>query len=403
MRLSGHFLTVATTRDESQMTVKTPIPFNKPSILGKELYYVSQSVLSGQTCGDGPFSKRCQSMIEELIGARHVLLTTSCGSALHIAALLCDLKPGDEVIMPSYGGAAVANAFHAVGARLVFVEVDADTLNIDLDHVEASLTERTRVIVPRHYFGTACDMGRLTAMADGRGIRIVEDVTDGLGARFQGDSLGTIGDFGAFSFHETADVACGEAGALVIKDPEKYERAEIIREKGTNRSQFFRGQVDKYTWVDVGSSYVPSDLLAAFLAAQLEHIDEILARKESSYRLYQDGLASLVAKGLVQCQTIPPGCQPNHHGFVVLVESRKVRDALIDHLASENLSAVFHFTPLHESRMGQRLGYEAGMLPVTESVSHRVIRLPFFHDLQDDEVQRVVGAVYDFFSVGRPT
>ncbi len=377
-----------------------PIPFNKPFIVGKELYYVSRSVLSGQTCGDGPFSRRCESVIADLIGADQALLTTSCGSALHIAALLCELEPGDEVIMPSWCGAAAANAFLSVGARLVFVDVEPQSLNIDLDQVEASLTDRTRVILPRHYFGTACDLERLAGLARARSIRLVEDATEGFGARFRGRAVGAWGHFGAFSFHETGEVTCGQAGALVIEDAGDLERAEIIREKGTNRSQFFRGQVDKYTWVDVGSSYVPSDILAAFLAAQLEHVDEILARKQALHTLYAEGLSPLVERGLARFQQIPRGCESNHHGFVLLGKSRDERDALIEHLARRGIAAVFHFTPLHESRMGRRLGYRPGALPVSEAVSRRLVRLPFFHELRDDEVSRVVAAVCEFFSVG---
>jgi dTDP-4-amino-4,6-dideoxygalactose transaminase len=373
------------------------IPFNKPFIIGKELYYISQCVLQGKTSGDGPYSRLCERTIGELLGARHVLLTTSCTSALHIAALLCDIEPGDEVVMPAYCGPAAANAFLSVGARLVFVEVEADTLNIDMAHVEASLTDRTRVILPRHYFGTACDMSRLLALTESRRIRIIEDVAEGFGARYRGKVLGTFGDFGAFSFHETNDLICGEGGALVINDPAQYERAEIIREKGTNRSQFFRGQVDKYTWVDLGSSYVPSDLLAAFLAAQLENVHEIQAQKRILYELYVGALSPLVERGLIRLQAIPPDCQTNHHGCFLLVQSEQVRKALLAHLSSKGISAVFHFSPLHESAMGRRLGYEAGMLPITEEVSRCIVRLPFYHELRADQVLRVTQTIDEFF------
>jgi len=373
------------------------IPFNKPFIIGKELYYISQCVLQGQSSGDGPYSRLCERTIGELIGAPHVLLTTSCTSALHIAALLCNIEPGDEVVMPAYCGAAAANAFLSVGARLVFVDVEADTLNIDIAHVEASITDRTRVILARHYYGTACDMSRLLELTESRSIRVIEDVAEGFGARYRGKALGTLGDFGAFSFHETKDLICGEGGALVINDPAQYERAEIIREKGTNRSQFFRGQVDKYTWVDVGSSYVPSDLLAAFLAAQLERVQEIQAQKRSLYELYLGALSPLAQRGLIRFQAIPPDCQTNHHGFVLLVQSGQVRKALLAHLSSKGISAVFHFSPLHESVMGRKLGYESGMLPVTEQVSRCIVRLPFYHELGADQVLRVAQAIDEFF------
>jgi dTDP-4-amino-4,6-dideoxygalactose transaminase len=375
------------------------IPFNKPFIIGKELYYISQCVLQGRTSGDGPYSKLCERTIGKLVGARHVLLTTSCTSALHIAALLCDIEPGDEVVMPAYCGAAAANVFLSVGAKLVFVDVEVDTLNIDMAHVEASLTDRTRVILPRHYFGTACDMSRLLKLTESRRIRVIEDVAEGFGARYRGKALGTFGDFSAFSFHETKDVICGEGGALVISDPRQYERAEIIREKGTNRNQFFRGEVDKYTWVDLGSSYLASDMLAAFLAAQLENIHNIQAKKRLLHEQYMATLSPLAERGLIRLQTIPLDCQTNHHGIFLLVQCEQVRKALITHLSSKGISAVFHFTPLHESVMGRRLGYESSTLPVTEEVSRRIVRLPFYYELGPDQVLRVAQAIYEFFSV----
>jgi dTDP-4-amino-4,6-dideoxygalactose transaminase len=375
------------------------IPFNKPFIIGKELYYISQCVLKGQTSGDGPYSKLCERTIGELIGARYVLLTTSCTSALHISALLCDIEPGDEVVMPAYCAAAAANVFLSVGAKLVFVDVEVDTLNIDMAHIEASLTDRTRVILPRHYFGTACDMSRLLELTEDRRIRVVEDVAEGFGARYRGKALGTFGDFGAFSFHETKDLICGEGGALVINDPAQYERAEIIREKGTNRSKFFRGQVDKYTWVDLGSSYVLSDMLAAFLAAQLENVHEIQAHKRSLYALYVEMLSPLAERGLIRLQAIPPDCQTNYHGFFFLVKAEQVRKALLAHLASKGISAVFHFSPLHESAMGRKLGYESGMLPITEEVSRCIVRLPFYYELRADQALRVAQTISEFFSV----
>jgi len=303
------------------------------------------------------------------------------------------------VVMPAYSAAAAANAFLSVGAKLVFVDVEADTLNMDMAHVEASLTDRTRVILPRHYFGTACDMSRLLELTDNTRLRVIEDVAEGFGGRYRGKALGTLGDFGAFSFHETKDLICGEGGALAINDSAKYERAEIIREKGTNRSQFFRGQVDKYTWVGLGSSYVPSDLLAAFLAAQLEHVQGIQAQKRSLYEWYMEGLSPLAQRGLIQLQVIPPDCQTNHHGCFLLVQSEQVRKALLAHLFSKGISAVFHFTPLHESDMGKKLGYKSGMLPITEQVSRCIVRLPFYHELGANQVQRVTQAIDEFFSV----
>ena len=378
------------------------VPFNKPFIIGRELYYVSQCILHGQSAGDGPYTKRCQASIGQMLCARHVLLTTSCASALHMAALLCRLEPGDEVILPSYCGAAAASAFHAVGARLVFVEVDADSLNLSLDHLEDRLSDRTRVVLPYHYNGACCDMNRLRQIVDGREVRIIENAADAFGARYRDQALGTLGAFGTFSFHESKSLTCGEGGALVIGDDHDFERAEVLREKGTNRSQFFRGQVDKYTWVDVGSSYVPSDLLAAYLAAQLERSQEIFEQKRRIHDFYGDAFAPLVETGQVQRQHVLPDCQTNHHGFLLLVESEPVRAALIEHLATRGITAVFHYTPLHESSMGRRLGYRPGELPVTETVSRRVVRLPSFHDLTRPDAERVVRSVYEFYAVDPP-
>lgn len=382
------------------MNMTDRIPFNKPFIIGKELYYISQCILKGHISGDGPYTRAVEQQLAKLLGARHVLLTTSCTSALHMAAMLCDLEPGDEVIMPAYCGAAAANAFHSVGAKLVFVDIEPGTLNMDMQDVAARLSDRTRVVLPRHYFGTACDMDSLLALTDGRDIRVIEDVAEGFGAGYRDRSLGTIGDFGAFSFHETKDLICGEAGALAINDPDLSERAEIIREKGTNRSKFFRGEVDKYTWVDIGSSYVPSDLLAAFLAAQLENVQAIQEQKRRLFSQYQEALSPLAERGLVRLPSIPPHSQTNHHGFFILVESESVRKSLLDFLADRDITAVFHFTPLHESAMGRSLGYATGMLPVTEEAGRCIIRLPFYHELRTEQLARVAAAIEEFFSNG---
>jgi dTDP-4-amino-4,6-dideoxygalactose transaminase len=375
------------------------IPFNKPFIGGNELYYISQCVRQGQISGDGPYSKRCERIIRELIDAQRVLLTTSCASALHIAALLCNIEPGDEVIMPSYCEAEAANAFLSVGAKLVFVDIEVDTLNIDMAHVEGSLTDRTRVILSRHHFGTACNMNRLLELSEDRRIRVVEDVTEGFGARYHGKALGTFGDFGAFSFHETQGLTGSEGGALVINDPTQYERAEIIREKGTNRSQLFRGQVDKYTWMDLGSSCVLSDLLAAFHAARLENVHKIETRKRALFKLYTEVFSPLAEHGLIRLQAIPTDCQTNHPGFFFLVKSEQVRQALLAHLSSRGIAAAFHLSPLHESVMGRKLGYEAGMLPTTEGISRRIVRLPFYYKIRADQVLRIAQTIYEFFSV----
>jgi dTDP-4-amino-4,6-dideoxygalactose transaminase len=379
--------------------MKNSIPFNKPFITGRELHHISDCVQRGQISGDGPYSRRCEQTIGELIGSSQVLLTTSCHAALQMAALLCDIEPGEEVIMPAYCGAAEANAFLAVGARLVFVDVEADTLNIDMAHVEESISDRTRVILPRHYAGTSCNMGRLLNITDGRHIRIIENAAEGFGAHYRDQALGTIGDFGAFSFSESSNLSCGEGGALVVHDPTLFERAEIIREKGTNRRKFFRGEIDKYTWVDVGSSYLPSDMQAAFLAAQLEQLDEIQEKNRFLYESYARTLSPLIRRGLIRVQVVPPDCQSNHLGFFILVQSGQERKALLSHLSGRGVSAACHFTPLHESVMSRELGCDVANLPVTEHASRCIVRLPFYHELETDQVLRVVQAIFDFYSV----
>lgn len=375
------------------------IPFYKPFMTGRELDSISECVLQGQTSGNGPYTRLCERLIGNIIGSGHLLLTTSCSSGLHIAALLCDLEPGDEVVMPAYCSPVAANAFLSVGARPVFADVDSDTLNIDIEQVESCLTDRTRVILPLHYSGTACDMSRLLKITEDKTIRVVEDVSEGFGARYHGKALGCLGDFGVFSFHETRDPTCGEGGAIVINNPAQYERAEIIREKGTNRSQFFRGQVDKYTWVDSGSSYVLSDLLAAFLSAQLETFEQIQSQRRVLYELYLKTLAPLAERGLIRLPATPADCQINYHGLFFLVKTGQVRKDLLSHLNSRGISAACHFSPLHKSTMGKRLGYESVVLPVTEDVSRRIVRLPFYHDLGSHQVLRVVQTIFDFYAV----
>lgn len=375
------------------------IPFNKPAIIGPELYYIAQSVLGGRTSGDGPYAKRCQELIEELFQVKHVLLTTSCTSALEMAAILCGLRDGDEVILPSFTSAAAANTFLNRGATLVFADVRPDTLNIDEEAVADAVTARTKAIVPRHYAGVACEMDRLTDIAHQHGAYIIEDAAEGFNARYRGSALGTIGNMGAYSFHETKDIICGEGGAFVTNDDRLWERAELIREKGTNRSKFFRGQVDKYTWVDVGSSYVPSDILAAFLYAQLERIESVTALRRRIQRCYRQGFARLAARGLVALPAVPAQCEPNFHNFFVLVENQSIRDLLIARLKASGIEAVFHFQPLHTSPMGLKLGNRPGTLPVTEDISGRVLRFPYFQELRETEIARIVEAVEAFYGL----
>lgn len=374
------------------------VPFNKPFIVGKELYYIAQSVLSGHISGDGSYSKKCQNLLEERFGAHRALLTTSCTTALEMSALLCDSQEGDEIILPSYAFVSTANAFFLRGAHPKFVDIRPDTLNLDEKLLQDAITARTKAIVPVHYAGVACEMDTICQIADEHGLYVIEDAAQGVNAKYKGSYLGTLGDLGAYSFHETKNFMCGEGGALLINDGRFAERAEIIREKGTNRSQFFRGEIDKYTWVDIGSSCLPSDLLAAFLYAQLEHIQEITDKRRTIYEMYYEGLQPLAARGHVVLPTIPDSCEPNYHMFHVLVDNAGTRAALIEHLKQKGILAVFHYVPLHTSPVGKRLGYKRGELPVTEDVSERLLRLPFYYDLSEDDLGYVVSTIFSFYS-----
>ncbi|MCP4572164.1 MAG: dTDP-4-amino-4,6-dideoxygalactose transaminase [bacterium] len=377
--------------------MKPRIPFNKPFIAGGELEHIAESVRAGRISGGGPYMKRCEEYLEEICGAPRVLLTTSCTAAMEMAALLCDLGPEDEVILPSYTFVSTANAVLLRGARPVFVDIRRDTKNLDENLVEAAITERTKAIMPVHYAGIGCEMDALVQIAAAHDLRIIEDAAQGLGACYKGQPLGGIGDFGAFSFHETKNVICGEGGALVLNRPEDVERAEILREKGTDRAKFFRGEIDKYTWVDVGSSYVSSDLLAAFLWGQFEQMDRIAAKRRSIAEAYFEQLAPLAAAGHLELPVVPNHCDSNHHIFYVLPRDMATRTALIAHLRARSILAVFHYVPLHASPMGQRLGYEEGMFPVTEDVSARLLRLPFYFELTPEDQAEVTTAITEFF------
>jgi dTDP-4-amino-4,6-dideoxygalactose transaminase len=378
------------------------IPFNKPCIVGSELTYVGQAVAGEHASGDGPFTKRAQKMLERTFAANRVLLTTSCTSALELAALLCDLKPGDEVIVPSYTFVSTANAFVLRGATPVFVDIRPDTLNIDEQLIEQAITPRTRAIFPVHYAGVACEMDTIMEIADRHGLLVVEDAAQGVHARYKDRWLGTIGHLGCFSFHETKNLSCGEGGALVINDPSMEQRAEILREKGTNRSQFIRGQADKYTWMDVGSSYLPSDMLAAFLVGQIENMEKITRRRGEIFNRYVDLLSPLVSRGLIRITTAPPHCYPNYHMFYVLTADIEERTALIAHLRAAGILAVFHYVPLHSSPFAQSLGVPQGNLPRTDELSSRLLRLPMYFDLTGEEVDVVAGAVLDFYRSNHP-
>ena len=380
------------------MSAREPVPFNWPSMVGRELDYISQAVHGGHLAGDGPFTRRCQEWLERRCGARRVLLTHSCTAALELAALLCGVGEGDEVLMPSFTFVSTANAFVLRGARPVFVDVRPDTLDLDERRLEAAITERTRAVVPVHYAGVACDMDVILEVARRHSLRVIEDAAQGLGATYRGRPLGVLGDLGCWSFHETKNFISGEGGALAIQDPALIERAEILREKGTDRARFFRGEVDKYTWVDVGSSYLPSELVAAYLFAQLERADEILRRRREIFETYRRELANLEAAGRVRLPVVPPDCEHNGHLFYLLLADEGERDGLIRHLKAADVGAVFHYVPLHESPMGRRLGYRRGDLPVTEDVSRRLVRLPCFFELGGEQQARVIAEVRRFLA-----
>ena len=374
------------------------IPFNKPFLVGKELNYIAQTVLNGQTSGDGAYSKMCQQLMEKTFDANHILMTHSCTAALEMSALLCDIAPGDEVIVPSFAFVTTANAFHMRGAKLKFADVRADTLNLDESGLQELITPRTKAIVPIHYAGVGCEMDEIMSIARENNIFVIEDAAQAVNAKYNGKYLGTIGDLGTYSFHETKNFTCGEGGALVINNEELFERAEIIREKGTDRSQFFRGEVDKYTWKDLGSSYLPSDILSAFLYAQLEQMQEITETRRKIYEQYDALLAPLAEAGLLTLPSIPPGDDSNFHMYYILLENEKIRSELIEFLKSKGILAIFHYLLLHLSPMGLAMGNSKGMLPVTESISDRVLRLPFYYDLKPEEQQQVTNSIAEFLS-----
>ena len=368
------------------------IPFNKPFIAGRELYYIAQAVTLGNLSGDGHFTKRCAALMQERFGIPKVLLTPSCTASLEMAAQLCDIGPGDEVIMPSYTFVSTASAFVRMGGRPVFVDIRPDTLNIDETLIEAAITARTKAICVVHYAGVACEMDRIMAIARGNNLKVVEDAAQGVNSWYNGRALGSIGDLGCYSFHETKNYICGEGGALCINNPEMIQRAEIIRDKGTNRQRFFRGEVDKYTWVDVGSSYVPSEICSAFLYGQLEELIQISERRRSLYNNYRQGLRSLEVAGQIRLPRIPEDCQSNYHLFYLLLPSPAVRDALLQRLKAEGVTALFHYVPLHSSPCGlQFAGSEE--LPVTDDASARLIRLPMFYDLSEQDQRKIVDAL----------
>lgn len=361
------------------------IPFNKPFIAGKELFYIAQAVTLGNIAGDGFFTKSCCRLMEERFNIPKVLLTPSCTASLEMAAILCDLGPGDEVILPSYTFVSTAAAIVRTGAQPVFVDIRPDTLNMDETLIEHAITPRTKAIFVVHYAGVSCEMDQIMQIAKERNLVVVEDAAQGVNSFYRGRALGSIGHLGCYSFHETKNYICGEGGALCINDERFRQRAEIIRDKGTNRQRFFRGEVDKYTWVDVGSSYVPSEICSAFLYGQLEMLEPIADRRRAIYEFYREQFDRLGKAGVLQLPTIPAGCQSNFHMFYSILPTATERAELLSHLKSQGIHAVFHYVPLHTSPMGETLGYHEGDLPVTEDLAARLVRLPLYYDIAMEE------------------
>ena len=369
------------------------IPFNRPTVVGRELEYLHDVIGRGHWSGDGAFTRKCSAILESLLGAPSVLLTTSCTHALEMAALLLNLEPGDEVVMPSFTFVSTANAVALRGARPVFVDIRPDTLNMDSGAVEAAITPRTRAIWVVHYAGVACDMDEIVEIAGRYGLPMVEDNAHGLFGHYRGRPLGSFGAMATLSFHETKNVSCGEGGALVINDSALIERAEILREKGTDRSRFFRGQVDKYTWVDVGSSYLPSEINAAVLYAQLEARERVQARRMAIWQRYAAALSEWALQVGAQLPSVPDGCDHPAHLFYVLLPTMSDRDAMIAHLQQRGILAVFHYVPLHLAPIGRQHGYVEADLPITQDVSGRLVRLPLFAGLSDSEATEVIDGV----------
>lgn len=378
--------------------IEIKIPFNKPFIAGKELFYIAQAVIENHhTAGDGPFTKKCQSWLEDRLNCRKVLLTHSCTAALEMSAILADIQPGDEIIMPSYTFVSTANAFVLRGGVPVFVDIRPDTLNIDENLIEAAVTSRTRAILPVHYAGVACAMDTIMDIAKRKKLFVIEDAAQGILSTYQGRPLGTIGHFGACSFHETKNIISGEGGALLVNDEPFIERAEIIREKGTNRSKFFRGQVDKYTWVDAGSSYLPSDIIAAFLYAQMENAEQIIAKRNQIYAWYRDALRPLADQGVLQLPCILEDCCSNGHIFYVITRSLEERTKLADFLKARGILAVFHYVPLHSSPAGKKYGKACGKMDVTDRISDCLLRLPLYYEMKEEDVFFVAEKINDYY------
>ena len=372
------------------------IDFNQPTIVGKEYEYIAQAYKNAHVSGDGDFSKRCHAFLEEKLGVKKALLTSSCTHALEMMALLLDIQPGDEVIMPSFTFVSTVNAFVLRGAKPVFIDIRPDTLNLDEKLLPDLITSKTKAVATVHYAGVGCEMDSIMQIANDAGIAVVEDNAHGLFGKYKGQYLGTFGSLASQSFHETKNFSCGEGGALLINDPELVERAEIIREKGTNRSRFFRGMVDKYTWVDIGSSYLLSDILAALLHAQFEKHEYIQNKRKTIWETYHDGLANWASTNAVQLPIIPEYCEQAYHMFYMLLPSLEIRTRLIAYLKENDINSVFHYLPLHLSDMGKKFGGKAGDCPVTENVSDRLLRLPFHNSLEQKMQLKVIETIRQF-------
>jgi dTDP-4-amino-4,6-dideoxygalactose transaminase len=372
------------------------IPFNKPCLVGTEFGYVTEAIKQSKISGDGAYTKRCHAFLEQMLGVPKALLTTSCTHALEMAALLLNIRPGDEVIIPSFTFVSTVNAFVLRGAHPVFADIRPDTLNLDESKLEQLITSRTRAIVPVHYAGVGCEMDAILDIAARHGLAVVEDNAHGLFGKYKGRYLGTFGCMATQSFHETKNFSCGEGGALLINDPGYIERAEIVREKGTNRSRFFRGQVDKYTWVDVGSSYLPSDILAAFLYAQIEARECIQSRRRRVWQYYNDHLHDWARATNVRLPVIPAHCEQPYHMFYMILPSLEQRQSLITYLKDHGILSVLHYQPLHLSDMGRQFGGQVNDCPVTEDLSDRILRLPFYNDLTEEEQERVIAVITSF-------
>lgn len=372
------------------------VDFNRPIPVGNEYEYMRQAIESGHISGDGKFTKNCHALLESQLGVAKALLTTSCTHALEMSAILLDIQPGDEVMIPDFTFVSTVNAFVLRGAKPVFIDIRPDTLNMDESRLEASITPRTKAIIPVHYAGVGCEMDSIMEIAKRHNIAVVEDNAHGLFGKYKGKFLGTFGSMASQSFHETKNFSCGEGGALLINDMALTERGEIIREKGTNRSRFFRGQVDKYTWVDIGSSYLPSDILAAFLYAQLEEREKIQSHRRQVWEMYDAGLRSWAKENGVRLPIVPDYCDQAYHMFYMLMPDLEIRQKFITYLREHGIYSVFHYLPLHRSDMGQDFGYQAGDFPVTENISDQLVRLPFHNALTSNDQEMVIDAIMEF-------